>query len=250
MSTPPVPIAFLDRRRPAGPVHRSILAVDLEGSTQRTDLVKGEVRRVMYDLLAHSLEAVGITGNRLERLIDRGDGVLVLIRPHDQVPKTVLLGRLVPLLATLLAEYNARALQPALCMRLRVVIHAGEIHEDGRGFYGEAIDIAIRLLDAPAVKRTLKQSAGPLVLVVSDEIYYKIVRHGYVPADAYLPLVRVQVANRWQRGWVHIPAAAAASAADLDRPQRASGQRPNQPHPRFRFPANGGHKRAVRSGHR
>lgn len=249
MSTPPVPIAFLDRRRPAGPVHRSILAVDLEGSTQRTDLVKGEVRRVMYDLLAHSLEAVGITGNRLERLIDRGDGVLVLIRPHDQVPKTVLLGRLVPLLATLLAEHNARTFQPALRLRLRVVIHAGEVHDDGRGFYGEAIDVAIRLLDAPVVKRTLKQAAGPLVLVVSDEIYCKIVRHGYVPADAYLPLVRTHVANRWQRGWVHIPAAAAAPAADLDRAQRASGQRDNQPHPRFRSPANG-HRRTVRSGHR
>jgi hypothetical protein len=247
MTTPPAAIAFPDGQRPVGPVHRSIMAVDLEGSTQRTDLVKGELRRVMYDLLARSLQAVGITGNCLERLIDRGDGVLVLIRPHDQVPKTVLLGRLVPLLATLLAEYNAQVVQPALRMRLRVVIHAGEVHEDGRGFYGEAIDVAIRLLDAPGVKRTLKQAAGPLVLVVSDEIYCKIICHGYAPVDAYLPLVRMHVANRWQRGWVHIPAAAVGT--DLDRPQPASGQRANEPHPRFRSPANG-RKRAVRSGHR
>ena len=129
MTTRLAAVASLDGQRPAGPVYRSIIAVDLEGSTQRTNPVKGELRRVMYDLLGRSLEAVAITGNRLERLIDRGDGVLVLIRPHDDVPKTILLDRLIPLLATLLAEYNARAAQPALRMRLRVVVHAGEVHD-------------------------------------------------------------------------------------------------------------------------
>jgi class 3 adenylate cyclase len=246
MTSPVAAIAFLDRQRPVGPVHRAIMAVDLEGSTQRTDLVKGELRRVMYDLLAHSLEAVAITGDRVERLIDRGDGVLVLIRPHDDVPKTILLDRLIPLLAALLGEYNARAAEPALRIRLRVVVHAGEINEDDRGFYGEAIDVAIRLLDSRTVKRTLKQATEPLVLVVSDEIYSKIVCHGYVPAATYQPRVRVQVANRWQRGWVHIPAAAAAP--DIGHQRWAFGQRTQQAHPRFRSSAIGP-KRTARSGH-
>jgi hypothetical protein len=203
-------VAFLDDQRPAGPVHRSIMAVDLEGSTMRTNPVKGELRRVIYDLLGRSLEAAGITGNRLEPLIDRGDGVLMLIRPHDDVPKTVLLDRLIPVLTTLLTEYNAQATQSTLRIRLRVVVHAGEVHVDKRGFYGEAIDIAIRLLDSPRVKKALKQAAAPLVLVVSDEIYSGIVCHGYVEAETYSPLVRVRVANRRHRGWVHIPAPAAA----------------------------------------
>ena len=209
MTSPVAAIAPLDGQRSVGPVHRSILAVDLEGSTERTDLVKGELRQVMYDLLAQSLKAVAITGDRVERLIDRGDGVLVLIRPHDDVPKTVLLDRLIPLLAIRLAEYNARAAQPTLRVRLRVVVHAGDVHDDGRGFYGEAIDIAIRLLDSPPVKKALKQAAGPLVLVVSEEIYTGIVRHGCVPAEAYLPIARVSVGSRRHRGWVHVPAAAA-----------------------------------------
>jgi hypothetical protein len=219
MTTRLAMVAFLDGRRPVGPVHRAIIAVDLEGSTQRTDLVKGELRRVLYDLLAQALAAVAITGNRLERLIDRGDGVLMLIRPHDDVPKTILLDRLIPLLATLLSQYNVRAAQPTLRIRLRVVVHAGEIHEDGRGFYGEAIDVAIRLLDSPAVKRALKQATEPLVLVVSDEIYSKIVCHGYAPADVYRPLVRVQVGRRCQRGWVHVPAPAASPDVPRQRSQ-------------------------------
>jgi hypothetical protein len=251
MTTRLATVAFPDGQRPVGPVHRSIMAVDLEGSTQRTDLVKGELRRVMYELIAYSLEAVGITGDLLERLIDRGDGVLILIRPHDDVPKTTLLGRLIPLLASLLTEYNARAAQPALRIRLRVVVHAGEVREDSRGFYGEAIDVAIRLLDSQSVKRALKQTAAPLILVVSDQIYSGIVCHGYVAADTYLPLVRVNVGNRRQRGWVHIPAPAGRPDA---RPpwaaiRRAAAQRAHSARPRFRASAVARHG-AVRSGHR
>lgn len=222
MSTRLAAVASLDDQWPAGPVYRSIIILDLEESTMRTNPVKGELRRVMYDLLGRSLEAVAITGNRLVQLTDRGDGVLVLIKPHDDVPKTVLLDRLVPLLTALLGEYNAQVAQPALRMRLRAVIHAGEVHLDKRGCYGAAIDVAVRLLDAPLVKKALKQAASPLVLVISDEIYSGIVCHGYVDANTYLPLVRVRVAKRWHRGWVHVPALVAspivASPAPGSRP--------------------------------
>jgi hypothetical protein len=204
-------------------MHRSIVAVDLEGSTMRTNPVKGELRRTMYNLLGRALEAAAITGNHLEQLTDRGDGVLILIRPHDDVPKTVLLGRLIPLLAALLSEYNAVVTQATLRIRLRTVVHAGEVHADGRGFYGDAIDVAIRLLDSAPVKRALKQAASPLVLVVSDEIHSGIVSQGYVDGDTYQPLVRVRVGTRQHRGWVHIPdPRGPVSAAD---PERAAGPR-------------------------
>lgn len=213
MSTRLAAVASLDDRRPAGPVHRSIVALDLEESTTRTNPVKGELRRVMYDLLGRSLEAAAITGNRLEPLADRGDGILVLIKPHDEVPKTVLLERLIPLLATLLAEYNAQVAQPALRMRLRAVVHAGEVHMDKRGCYGAAIDVAIRLLDSPRVKKALKQAAAPLVLVISDEIYSGIVCHGYVDGSTCFAPVWVRVGTRRHRGWTHVPAVASQMAA-------------------------------------
>ena len=205
MNTRAPGVAFLNNQRPTSPVYRSIVAIDLEGSTQRTNPVKGELRRTMYDLLWRSMEAVAITSDHLEQLTDRGDGILVLIRPHDDVPKTILLEQLIPQLTTLLTEYNTKVTHPALRMRLRTVVHAGEVHGDGRGFYGEAIDIAIRLLDSAPVKRVLKQTASPLVLVVSEGIYSEIVSHGYVDGDAYRPLVRVRVANKQHRGWVYVP---------------------------------------------
>lgn len=244
MSTRLAAVASLDDQRPTGPVYRAIIVLDLEESTMRTNPVKGELRRVMYDLLSHSLEAVAITGNRLEPLTDRGDGILVLVKPHDDVPKTVLLDRLIPLLATLLAEYNAHVTQPTLRMRLRVAVHAGEIHMDRRGCYGEAIDIATRLLDSPRVKKVLKQSAAPLVLVISNEIYTGIVSHGYVDANTYFPLLRVRVGSRRHRGWVHVPAPATSPTvvgpARGHRPAGAPGSSPLAiTDERGRYPAAG-----------
>lgn len=233
MNTRVPAVTYLPSHRPTGPVHRSIVAIDLEGSTMRTDPVKGELRRIMYDLLWRSLEAVAITSDHLEQLTDRGDGVLVLIRPHDDVPKTILLDQLIPQLTALLIEYNTKVTHPALQMRLRAVVHAGEVHGDSRGFYGEAIDVAIRLLDSAPVKRALKQTASPLVLVVSEGIYAGIVSHGYVDSDTYRPLVRVRVANKQRRGWVYVPDPGDPShAADI-----ATGSRPVRVH-RLPLPGN------------
>jgi hypothetical protein len=206
MTTRLAAVAPVDDQPSADPVYRSIIALDVEKSTMRTNPVKGELRRVMYDLLGHSLEAAGISGNCLERLTDRGDGFLVLVKPYDEVPKTVLLDRLVPLLATLLSEYNAQAARAELRMRLRLVVHAGDVHLDSRGCYGEAIDIAIRLLDSPRVKQALRQAPGALVLVISDDLYSGIVHHGYADANTYFSVGSVSVAGRRHRGWVNVPA--------------------------------------------
>lgn len=200
------PLRTFAARPPAGPVYRSMLAVDLEGSTNRTNPAKGELRRVLYQLMARALAATGIAGQHLEQPTDRGDGMLILIRPHDDVPKTALLGRLIPALTTLLTEHNATAPDPSLHMRLRAVVHAGEVHLDNWGFYGEELDVAFRLLDSPTVKRALGAAClSPLVLVISDEIFRATVRHGYLDEGQYQPLVCVRVAGQRRRGWVHTP---------------------------------------------
>ena len=196
----------LDARLPDGPVHRLIFAVDIEGSTERTNPVKGELRRILYDLLDRALEAAGIGARHLEPFTDRGDSVLILIKPHDDVPKTLLLGQLVPILTALLAEHNVAVARPELRVRLRAVVHAGEIHEDDKGFYGDDLDAAFRLLEAAALKKALKKAtASPLILVVSEEIFNGIVRQGYLDGASFEPLVRVRVGRRQRRGWAHIP---------------------------------------------
>src|SRR5690242_3963466 len=196
----------LDVRLPDDPVSRLIFAVDIEGSTERTNLAKGKLRHFLYELLEQALEAAGIAARHLEPFTDRGDSVLVLIKPHDEVPKTLVLGRLIPTLASLLAEHNASVGRPELRMRLRAVVHAGEIHEDDKGFYGDDLDAAFRLLEAQPLKKALKETAdAPLILVVSEEIYNGIVQQGYLDESSYKPLVRVKVGRRLRRGWAHVP---------------------------------------------
>lgn len=203
MNTQLAATPMMDESRHAGPFHRSIVALDLEGSTTRTNPAKGILRHVLYDLLDRALHGAGISDDHLERLTDRGDGVLVLIRPDDAVPKTVLLGRFIPLLTELLTEHNGAVTDPELVVRLRAVVHAGEVDDDDRGFYGEDLDVAFRLMDSPRVKRALREAAAaPLILVVSEEIFSGIIRHGYIDTGRYEQRVRVRVCGRLHRGWI------------------------------------------------
>jgi len=193
--------------------------VDIEGSTNRPNPIKARLRDAMYELLERALRAGGLTDRDHDPLVDRGDGVLALIHPIDQAPKTLLLNTVVPNLAALLTQHNNYHLH--LRFRLRTVVHAGEIHYDDRGCFGEALDVAIRLLDAPEVKQSLCLTTTPLVLVVSDDIYRSVVRHNYdgIDGQAFEPLVRLQIGDWQYRGWIHIPES--ISGGDLR--QQATG---------------------------
>jgi class 3 adenylate cyclase len=144
----------------------------------------------------------GITAPHRDPFVDRGDGILTLIHPADDVPKTLLLSAVIPTLDRLLAEHAER--NPEQHLRLRAVVHEGEVHFDGRGWFGEALDVAFRLLDAPEVKKRFRQSAQPLLLVVSEQIYTSIVRHGYAGIDqhSFAEAAHIKVAGQRHRGWV------------------------------------------------
>jgi class 3 adenylate cyclase len=192
------------------PHYRAIVALDIERSTSRSNPIKAELRNKTYELFDVALRTAGIHQRHRDRFIDRGDGILALIRPVDQAPKALLLNRTLPVLNRLLADYNAGLAHPAhpeRQLRLRVVVHAGEVHYDANGCFGEALDVAFRLLDAAQVKRAFRETADPLILVISEDIYASVVRHGYggIDKQAFRPLVRVQIAGRRYPGWIHLP---------------------------------------------
>ena len=199
----PLPAAGLPR-------HRAVIALDIERSTSRPDPVKAELRAKLYEVFDAALLEAGIRRRYRDRFIDRGDCILALIHPVDQAPKAALLKTAIPALSQLLTDYNAnlpRASRAQRQLRIRVVVHAGEVHYDANGCFGEALDIAFRLLDAAHVKKALQAAADPLILVISGEIYRAIVRHGYDGIDqhAFQPLVRVRIAGNRYPGWIHIP---------------------------------------------
>ncbi|TYK46993.1 hypothetical protein [Actinomadura decatromicini] len=188
-------------RRPV-PRHRTILATDIENSTAFPDPGKARLRAVLYRALEEALAAAGLGRRHRDAFVDRGDGVLVLIRAVDGAPKTRMFDTVLPALGASLSEHNA--LDPSHRMRVRVVLHTGETYFDGRGHFGEALDVAFRLLDHERVKEELRRTTAPLVLVTSDDLYRAIVRHGHdgIEPGAFHPSVEVRVGDRVHRGWV------------------------------------------------
>ncbi|MFA1537890.1 hypothetical protein [Actinomadura monticuli] len=193
-----------------GPLHRSILALDLENSSTRTDLIKVELRNQLYLLLHQAMRAAGIEDRCCEPIEDRGDGVLVLVQPTDDVPRSRLLDPLIPVLTRLLVDYNAAlppADRPAYRLRMRAVVHAGDLFRDDHGPFGGEIDAAFRLLNADAVRSALRETSAPLALVVSQQIYEAIVIHGYsgLCPQSYERVVEVNVCGVTRYGWIRIP---------------------------------------------
>jgi class 3 adenylate cyclase len=192
------------------PHYRTIIALDIEQSTARTDPVKADLRRSMYELFDQALRSAGIHSPHRDPYIDRGDGILALIHPAEQTSKGILLNHVIPALNQLLTDSNAslpHTTGPQRQLRIRVVMHAGEIRYDANGCFGEALDIAFRLLAATPVKRALQKTPAPLALVVSGDIYQSVVRHSYsgTGQDVFRRAVRIKIAGHCYPGWIHIP---------------------------------------------
>lgn len=188
------------------PVRRAILAVDIENSTTRTNPAKAWLRQAMYDLIEAALGVARIGREHHDPLVDRGDGVLALIRQTDDVPTTTLLDTVVPALSRALRSHNER--RPDRAMRLRAVLHAGEVLHDGHGCFSQALDLAFRLLDAPATRVALRRAwPAPMALVVSEDIHSSVVAQGYpgIAEHGYEPGVRVMIAEKTHIGWTHVP---------------------------------------------
>jgi len=177
------------------PRQRTILGVDVERSTERNNVGRGQVRDAMFDIVEKTLIASGITEELREPIVDRGDGALVCVHPVDQIPKTVLITTFVPILR---AELRNQA------FRLRVAMHFGDVHFDARGPFSEDIDLMIRLLDSPELKARLKKSPDPLILGVTERFYRSVIKHGYdgIEVEAFVPLPRVRLGGQSYRGWV------------------------------------------------
>jgi hypothetical protein len=186
------------------PVHRIILAFDIEGfgGPQRSNPVRSMMRMGLYGLIQEALvHAIGSLSHC--SLSDLGDGVLVLIKP--EVAKTQLVEPFMSDMATGLKRYNEQA-GPNAQIRLRVVLHAGEIIEDPQGYTGEDLNLAFRLMDCDALRAVLSRSRANLGLIVSDYFYDTIIKHAFEGIDPSQYLrVDVQVKETATKAWISLP---------------------------------------------
>ncbi len=158
------------------------------------------MRRGIYRTL---VTAFGGAGVRWEDCYheDRGDGVMVLVPTKH---KSVLASRLPGLVATALAQHN-RDHDQQTQIRLRMVLHAGEIQADEHGVTGNALILAFRLLDAEPLKRALDGSSGFLAMITSEWFYDEVIVNTPACAPATYRRVFVSVKNTQEFAWICRP---------------------------------------------
>ncbi|MFF8830766.1 hypothetical protein [Streptomyces sp. NPDC015131] len=185
----------------ADPSNRTILLMDMEGSGGRRDSEQAVIHRMLYTVLHETLAAASVEPTEY-RCEDRGDGVFVLIDPA--VPKPALLRALLTATPERLVSNNRLAAEGAR-IRLRIVVHTGEVALDEFGAVGADLVHAFRLLDAPALREALGATPEPSVLCVSDAVYRGVVRHAHpgVRPEHFHPLTVASKEGTDLTGWYH-----------------------------------------------
>jgi hypothetical protein len=190
----------------AEPVNRTILLMDVEGFGSRDDVEQTVVRRMLYSVLQDTLTAAGVEPT-MHRTEDRGDAVFVLVSPS--VPKPRLLRALLTETPMRLHASN-RLAGAGTQVRLRTVLAAGEVALDEYGgAVGADLVQAFRLLNAEGLRTALRESAGPMVLSVTDQVFRGVVRHGHLgirPGDFWRITAPGKGREEEVVGWVHDPA--------------------------------------------
>jgi len=183
--------------------HRTILLVDVEAfsNSSRTNLHRLAVRAGLYQALQQALNTSGIPWGRCHAE-DRGDGILVLAPP--ELPKAPFAETLPAELAAALQRHNATH-QEAERIRLRMALHAGEIHYDSHGVAAASLNLAFRLLDSPALKGALAESPGVLALIASEWFFEEVIRHTPVANPATYRPIQVNVKETSAFAWIALP---------------------------------------------
>ena len=183
-------------------VHRTIVVVDVEGfgDQRRTNRDQVAIRDGLYGAMRDAFGRAGIAWDDCGHE-DRGDGVFVLV--PAEVPKGLLAESLPSALVTALRAHNG-AHPGAERIRLRMALHAGEVHYDEHGVTAAAVNLAFRLLDAAALKAALAGSPGVLAVIASSWFFEEVVRHSAADASAYRP-VEVAVKETTTIGWICLP---------------------------------------------
>ncbi|MFI6091474.1 hypothetical protein [Streptomyces sp. NPDC051218] len=156
-------------------LHRTILLFDIEQFGTRDDVEQAFLRRMLYDVADDTLTAADVSETARLRA-DRGDSVVELIDAN--VPVSRLLKVLLTETPMLLHAKN-RLMAGSTRMRLRVVLAAGYVGVDEKGWIGGDLNHAFRLLDAEPLREALRTGADSSVLCVSDAVYQGVVRHGH-----------------------------------------------------------------------
>jgi len=152
------------------PVYRGIVGIDIArySRAEWTDPIRARLRERLHRLVDDALAHADID-RALTRRDDVGDGMWLLVAA--EVSTARLIHPFLTGLVDRLVKYNRQA-PAAEQIRLRLVVHAGEVLPDAHGETGASFIHAARLLDAEATRLVLKASDQAAVVVVASDVVH------------------------------------------------------------------------------
>jgi hypothetical protein len=151
---------------------RFLVAVDVEGFSQRHTAEQAEVQADLERAMTRAATGTGLDRRRWYRQ-PRGDGELaVLPAGADGLSLVADYPRR---LAAAIADVNRE--RRGLRLRVRMAIHHGAVTRGAFGPVGMAPVVIARLLDAEIVRQQLRQQAGSdITLIVSATVYNEVIQ--------------------------------------------------------------------------
>ena len=102
-------------------------------------------------------------------------------------------------------------------LRVRLVVHHGEILSGEMGWRGPSLDRAARIVDAAEVKTTLRAASdGRLAFAVVPELYHSVIRGYPAPEPTAFRMRRLATKEGPVEAWLTITGAAEQPGRDAD----------------------------------
>ncbi len=182
----------------------AMLGVDIVGSTRadRDEEIQLYQRSALYGLVREGLDRSGMPWDQCQ-YEDRGDGAVLIFPP--ELPAQPIVDSFPERLRSLIRRHNRCACDSAH-MQLRVAAHVGPVYCDEHGFAGDDVTLLCRMLDAQPLRQALSESGCELALIISGDIYDKLVRrrHSLTGPKSFRP-VKAQVKGTRIHAWMYLP---------------------------------------------
>jgi CRP-like cAMP-binding protein len=186
------------RQEPLNGDNRPVLLFEVvkHGAGAPTDDDRRLVREALSGLTHEALQ--GIPEVRIE---DRGEGFLAVLPPNISTAELATL--LIKQLPVTL-EWHDRSYRGSARFQLRLAVNFGPVFSNSTGLYGEAIDIASRLLEGPHLEEAAVRDADS-VIVISPFVYETVVRYGPDLGEAAsYTQARVEVKEASTDAWMKV----------------------------------------------
>jgi hypothetical protein len=188
--------------------HHVFAYADIEGSS---GLSVPDKERVQNDLRTMLHQAVGKAGIEQVDWSDRGDGYLLVSLTEIPV-RDVIEG-----CANKIDEALAARTVGEVRLRIRLIVHQGDVLRGEHGWRGPALDRAARMVDAAEVKAALKaRPDGRMVFVVAPELYNSVIRGYPAPDPTTFRMRRLATKEGEIEAWVTVTGATVQPGRDAD----------------------------------